>query len=70
MNEKVKIAALLIAEHKNTSASLLQRKMRLSYSQAKETIDELERMGAIGPQNGAAQRTIDENKIKEVCGMK
>jgi DNA segregation ATPase FtsK/SpoIIIE-like protein len=70
MTEKQKKAAHLILEHNNTSASLLQRKMLIGYSEALGIILDLENFGILGPQNGTLAREINTKKIEELCGTK
>lgn len=70
MTEKQKIAAHLILEHNNTSASLLQRKMLIGYSEAVSILSDLEKVGILGPNRGIQIRSINTEKLEELCGTK
>jgi DNA segregation ATPase FtsK/SpoIIIE-like protein len=70
MTEKQKNAAHLILEHNNTSASLLQRKMLIRYSEAVSILADLEKVGILGPTRGIQTRSINTEKLEELCGTK
>lgn len=54
-----KQAAYLIVEEQQASASLIQRRLNLDYLQAGEIIDELERVGIVGPFEGKQARKVN-----------
>lgn len=60
----------LVVETRTASVSLLQRYFRIGYTRAARLIDNLERMGVIGPYNGSAPREvlIDRTQLKEKSG--
>jgi DNA segregation ATPase FtsK/SpoIIIE-like protein len=58
-------ACRLVAETQNASVSLLQRRLRISYTLAAKFIDAMERDGLVGPYNGAAPRKVNIRKSRE-----
>ena len=48
----------VIFDMEQASISLLQRKLRVGYARAARIVDDIERVGAIGPKNGAKPREI------------
>ena len=66
-------AARLIVSAGGGSASFLQRKMDVGYNRASKLIDQLEKAGIVGPQDGAKPRpslipdllSLDE-KLEEI----
>ena len=50
----------VIRSEQKASVSLLQRRLKLGYTNAARIIDELEKRGYIGPSNGAEPREIGE----------
>ena len=52
-------AAALVRQHEQASASFLQRQMRIGYPRAARLIDELEKMGVVGPaESGGRSRAV------------
>jgi len=71
LNEAVE----LVRQHNQASASFLQRHMRIGYPRAARLIDQLEKLGVVGPQeSGGRSRTVlDEsaaegNEMEETYG--
>ncbi len=63
-------AEKLVREHRNASASFLQRQMRIGYPRAARLIDQLEERGVVGPkQDGGRTRQVlvtqDETPAEE-----
>jgi S-DNA-T family DNA segregation ATPase FtsK/SpoIIIE len=48
----------VIRQEKRASTSMLQRRLRLGYNRAAWVMDHFERMGIVGPENGAKPREI------------
>ncbi|MDP4230680.1 MAG: DNA translocase FtsK [Bacteroidota bacterium] len=44
--------------NKQGSTSILQRRLKIGYSRAARIVDELERVGIIGPADGAKAREV------------
>jgi S-DNA-T family DNA segregation ATPase FtsK/SpoIIIE len=58
-DELVKKAIEMLHGEKHTSASMLQRRMRIGYPRAARLMDELEEMGVVGPaQTGGREREV------------
>lgn len=60
-------AARLIVIHQQGSTSLIQRKFAIGYNRAGRLMDQLERMGIVGPVNGSKPRDVlcnDENDLQ------
>jgi S-DNA-T family DNA segregation ATPase FtsK/SpoIIIE len=58
-DELVKKAIEMLKGEKHTSASMLQRRMRIGYPRAARLMDELEEMGVVGPaQTGGREREV------------
>jgi S-DNA-T family DNA segregation ATPase FtsK/SpoIIIE len=51
-------AVSLVAESRQASASLLQRRLRIGYGQAARIIDEMEAKGLISSADGTAPRKV------------
>lgn len=51
-------AARMIVRYQMGSASLLQRKLKLGYNRAGRIIDQLERVGIVGPHSGSKARDV------------
>jgi S-DNA-T family DNA segregation ATPase FtsK/SpoIIIE len=52
-------ATELVQQHERASASFLQRRMRLGYPRAARIIDQLEKLGIVGPvQDGGRSREV------------
>jgi S-DNA-T family DNA segregation ATPase FtsK/SpoIIIE len=58
-DELVKKAIEMLRGEKRTSASMLQRRLRIGYPRAARLMDELEEMGVVGPaQTGGREREV------------
>ncbi len=64
----IKEAIKLIAGRKTTSATFLQRKLRIGFARAARIIDQLEELGIIGPADGSKPREvrISSEKLEDV----
>ncbi len=51
-------AARCVVQHGQASTSMLQRRLKVGYSRAARIVDELERMGIVGPADGAKAREV------------
>ncbi|MEM6262997.1 MAG: DNA translocase FtsK [Bacteroidota bacterium] len=51
-------AARLVVKFQMGSASLIQRKMKLGYNRAGRIVDQLERVGIVGPHSGSKAREV------------
>ncbi|HEY7531021.1 MAG TPA: DNA translocase FtsK, partial [Gemmatimonadota bacterium] len=51
-------AARVVIEHDGGSTSLLQRRLKVGYSRAARIVDQLERHGIVGPQDGSKPREV------------
>ena len=61
-------AARLIIVHQQGSTSLIQRKFAIGYNRAGRLMDQMERMGIVGPVNGAKPREVlcsDESALQD-----
>lgn len=69
-NEAVKV----VAETREATASMLQRRLKIGYSQAAELLDEMEEDGLVGPFEGAGSRkilfTLKEGEPVRIDGKK
>lgn len=62
-------AAKLVVNSQQGSTSMIQRKFSLGYNRAGRIIDELEKVGIVGSQNGSRPREVliqDETSLKEL----
>ena len=60
-------AARLLIYHQQGSTSLIQRKFSIGYNRAGRIMDQLERLGIVGPANGSKAREVlcmDENDLQ------
>jgi S-DNA-T family DNA segregation ATPase FtsK/SpoIIIE len=68
-DELVNKAVEMLRGEKHTSASMLQRRMRIGYPRAARLMDELEEMGVVGPaQTGGREREVlleDEETVED-----
>jgi S-DNA-T family DNA segregation ATPase FtsK/SpoIIIE len=67
-DELVKKAIDMLQGEKHTSASMLQRRLRIGYPRAARLMDELEEMGVVGPaQTGGREREVllDSDETQE-----
>lgn len=64
----LKEAIKLIAGRKTTSATFLQRKLKIGFARAARIIDQLEELGIVGPANGPKPREvrITPEKVDEI----
>ncbi len=51
-------AVQVVMEHRQASASMLQRRLRIGYNRAANLIDQLEESGVVGPQQGSKPREV------------
>lgn len=51
-------AKVIISGYENVSASLLQRRLVISYSRAARILDQLEKGGYVGPGEGSKPRAV------------
>ena len=62
-------AAILVVKCREGSTAMIQRKFSLGYNRAGRIMDELEKVGIVGPQNGRRPREVlihDETSLKEL----
>lgn len=57
-DEKYDLAVELVAETRNASISMLQRRLRVGYNRAARIIETMEREGLIGPSDGLKPREV------------
>jgi S-DNA-T family DNA segregation ATPase FtsK/SpoIIIE len=57
-DEKLDEAVRCVAVHRMASASFLQRKLNVGYNRAAKIIEEMERQGIVGPQQGSKPRKV------------
>ena len=69
-DELFREAAKLVIRHRQGSASLLQRRLRIGYARAGRLIDELEEVGILGPFDGSKAREVlvDEGYLEQLEG--
>jgi S-DNA-T family DNA segregation ATPase FtsK/SpoIIIE len=63
-DELYDIAVKLVAETKQASISMIQRRLRIGYNRAARMIDRMEAEGVVGPADGAKPREVFANEIK------
>ncbi len=63
-----KKAVEIVTTTKKASASYLQRRMSIGYNRAARLIEEMERQGIVGPQNGSKPREIIASLASMVVG--
>lgn len=56
--QQYKIAEAAVIESGNASASFLQRKFKIIFSESMALIDEMEKRGVVSPKNGTEPRTV------------
>lgn len=61
--EAINSAVAIIRSERKISPSLIQRRLRIGYARAIFLIDDLERLGYVGPANGAEPRDIHWDKL-------
>lgn len=68
-DEFFKEAGMLCIETGKASSSMLQRRFNIGFNRAARIIDQLEEVGAVGPQNGAKPREIlvDTLAFEDIC---
>jgi len=59
-------AARLIVRYQQASASMLQRRLKIGYNRAGRIMDELERVGIVGPLDGSKGRSIKISSEEEL----
>ena len=57
-DEKWDEALALVAETRNASISMLQRRLRIGYNRAARIIETMEREGLVGPSDGLKSREV------------
>ncbi len=57
-DEKYQEAVRCVATHRMASASFLQRRLGVGYNRAANLIEEMERQGVVGPQQGSKPRKV------------
>ncbi|MGN0452341.1 MAG: DNA translocase FtsK [Ruminococcus sp.] len=57
-DDKIEEAIKCVVDAGQASTSLLQRRLKVGYARAGRMIDDLERMGVVGPYNGAKPREV------------
>ncbi len=57
-DEKYADAVELVAETRNASISMLQRRLRVGYNRAARIIETMEKEGLIGPSDGIKAREV------------
>jgi len=57
-DEKYADAVELVAETRNASISMLQRRLRVGYNRAARMIETMEKEGLIGPSDGVKPREV------------
>ena len=57
-DEKWDEALALVAETRNASISMLQRRLRIGYNRAARIIETMEREGLVGPSDGLKAREV------------
>ena len=57
-DEKYADAVELVAETRNASISMLQRRLRVGYNRAARMIETMEREGLVGPSDGVKPREV------------
>lgn len=58
LDELFQEAIRIVVKNRVGSASLLQRKLKIGYNKAARYIDEMERLGIVGPHNGVGPREV------------
>jgi S-DNA-T family DNA segregation ATPase FtsK/SpoIIIE len=58
-------AVRVIRQYDRASASLLQRRLKVGYARAARILDQLERMGVVGPADGAKPREVFLKNVEE-----
>ena len=68
-DEHFREAGLLCIDMGKASSSMLQRRFNIGFNRAARIIDQLESVGAVGPQNGAKPREmlVDSITFNEIC---
>ncbi|MEN3044870.1 MAG: DNA translocase FtsK [Candidatus Hydrothermales bacterium] len=54
----IKEAAIIVVSNKKASATLLQRKLNIGFPRAAKIIDQLEKLGIVGPSEGSKPRKV------------
>jgi S-DNA-T family DNA segregation ATPase FtsK/SpoIIIE len=56
-------AVAVVAESRQASISMLQRKLRVGYNRAARMIEKMEQEGVVGPADGAKPREVYIKKL-------
>lgn len=63
IEKHIQLAVAVLAKHGRYSLSILQRRLRMSYSQACDLADELEHRGLVGPAAGLADMNCGSREL-------
>lgn len=63
-------AVQTISQYDRASASLLQRRLKVGYARAARILDQMERVGIVGPAEGAKAREVFAGKVQEYLAQK
>jgi S-DNA-T family DNA segregation ATPase FtsK/SpoIIIE len=64
LDERYDDALALVAETKQASISMIQRRLRIGYNRAARIIEKMEQEGVVGPSDGTSKpREVFINKI-------
>jgi S-DNA-T family DNA segregation ATPase FtsK/SpoIIIE len=63
-DEKYDEAVQLVAETRQASISMIQRKLRVGYNRAARMIERMEQEGVVGPQEGVKPREVFVNNLE------
>lgn len=58
-------ATQIVMEYKSASASMLQRRLKIGYNRAANLVEQMEKDGLVGPQQGAKPRKILSNSTDQ-----
>ncbi|HIC90955.1 MAG TPA: DNA translocase FtsK, partial [Syntrophaceae bacterium] len=62
-DEKYEEAVKLVAETRQASISMIQRRLRVGYNRAARMIEQMEREGIVGPSDGVKPREVLIRKL-------
>jgi S-DNA-T family DNA segregation ATPase FtsK/SpoIIIE len=66
LDENFPDAARLIVSNQHGSTSMIQRKMQLGYNRAGRIMDQMEKLGIVGPSNGSKPREVLMFSVEEL----